>query len=109
MSEMHGTGKGLRDRAAEAHCAAWSLNMAEREGWDDMEAHNLGMTLAVLSVAADFVESLRPHADTDPFSTCEDGCGWFNYAALQLRAAATHRPTAPAGPASPEKTEGETP
>lgn len=40
----------------------------------------------VLAAAA-VVESLRVHVDDDPHSTCPDGCGWFNYAAMKLREA----------------------
>lgn len=37
--------------------------------------------------AALLVEGLRVHVDDDPHSTCPDGCGWFNYAAMKLREA----------------------
>ena len=37
--------------------------------------------------AARIVEGLRVHVDDDPHSTCPDGCGWFNYAAMKLREA----------------------
>ncbi|HJR88961.1 MAG TPA: hypothetical protein VJ782_02245 [Aeromicrobium sp.] len=48
------------DKAAEAHYEAWSLNTAERNGWDDVAAHNLGMTIAVLdAVAADIAAAER--------------------------------------------------
>lgn len=40
----------LRKKAAETHWAAWSLNTASREGWDDQVAHNRGMSDAVVDV-----------------------------------------------------------
>lgn len=42
----------IRREAAQAHREAWSLNTADREGWEDENAHNLGMTDAVLAVVA---------------------------------------------------------
>lgn len=43
----------LVEKAAQAHYEAWSLNAAERNGWSDVPAHNLGMTMAVLDAVAD--------------------------------------------------------
>lgn len=34
---------------------------------------------------ATFVECLRVHVDPNPYSTCEDGCGHFNYVAGKIR------------------------
>ena len=46
----HSAEKGLRERAAEAHWNAWSLNTANSEGWADQRAHNRGMSDAVVLV-----------------------------------------------------------
>lgn len=46
------------DALAAAHYTAWSFNAAEREGWADMQAHNLGMTLAVWEAAAPIVDRI---------------------------------------------------
>lgn len=41
--------EALRQQAAEAHWNAWSLNTADREGWDDQVAHNRGMSDAAIN------------------------------------------------------------
>ena len=44
---------GAREGAVGALVAAWSLNTAEREGWNDPSAHARGMTDAALSAVAE--------------------------------------------------------